>query len=325
MLYNENMKKRLLIAFCCLGLLLLFVLLCYGFTCKITGNLTISRPIEEVASQFTDLKNWQKWHPALAQEEPSFIHFSKTTDQVNSSIETSTGRQFLLMAVNPGGIVFKNSFKNKTSYQSIVASPDSGGSATILCGIRYVNVWEWLLEKISRRHKISEELVALKRFEENPLAYYGFPIEIRPVTDSLVMTGQIITSPEAVGEAYHQIYKDLTEYAGDHKLFFKPYRYVSLKPADSGNIRVALGLAVNERGPEKLGIKFLSIPLHGRLLIGNITGNVSKIKNLYAAMEKYMKENGLQRVADPLEKYEHFPLTAQDSLHISVEIQIPIY
>ncbi|HZK65121.1 MAG TPA: hypothetical protein VFC34_13310 [Puia sp.] len=319
------MKKKLFIACCCFLFLLILILFKGPFTFKITGNIPISRPIDEVAAQFTDLKNWPHWHPDLAGKNLDSLHYSETTGKINSYIETSGGRQFTLTAVNPAGIVFKESFKNKNGYQSLIAVPDSMGRTTRVYGIRFVSAWDWMKENISPQNKIKRELQSLKLFVENPFTFYGFPIEIRPVSDSLIMTGQMIIPAGTKNPPFQLIYQELTDYARANKLLYKTYWYMSLKATDSGNIRVAVGIPVNKRGPARKDIKFLEMPIQGRLLVGNTTGSPARIKELYVSMEKYMKDKNLKRVADPLEKYEYFPVSAEDSLHINVEVQIPIY
>lgn len=319
------MKKKLFIAGCCILLVLLLVLLKGPFIFKLSGNISISRPIDEVAVQFTDLKNWPHWHPDLVGKNPDSIHFSETTGKVNSFIEVSDGRRFTLTAVNPAGIVFKESFKNSNSYQSLIAVPDSMGRTTIVTGIRFVSGWDWIREKVSPQNKIIRVLQSFMFFVENPLTFYGFPIEIRPVSDSLIMTGQRIIRAGAKNLPIQQIYKELTDYARANNLPYKTYHYISIKATDSGHIRVAVGIPVNKRGPAVKDIKFLEMPIRGRLLIGSVTGSPARIKELYVAMEKYIKDKNLKRVADPLEKYGYFPVSAEDSLHISVEVQIPIY
>jgi effector-binding domain-containing protein len=199
------------------------------------------------------------------------------------------------------------------------------GRTTRVSGILFVAAWGWLTEKTTYQNKIKKELQSLKLFVEDPLTFYGFPIEIRPVSDSLIMTRQLTVKATETSLPLRQIYSDLTDYARTNQLIFKTYRYVSFKETDSGKIRLAVGIPVNKRGQAAEGIRFLEMPVGGRLLVGNTTGSPSRIKALYAAMEKYMKDKNLKRVADPLEKYEYFPRSAQDSLHIKVEVQIPIY
>ena len=319
------MKKKLIIAGSCLFLVLILSLIAGPFTFKITSQVAISRSIYEVAAQFTDLKNWPHWHPDLTGINQDSLNYSESKEIINSFIRTSNGRQFTLTAVNPAGIVFKESFKNKTGYQSMIASSDSLGRTTRVSGILFVSALDWLKEKMSSRNKIKMELRALKLFVENPLTFYGFPIVIKPVSDTLIMTLQKIIPIGETNLPFQQIYTDLTNYARANKLIYKSYRYLSFKDVDSRNFRLAVGIPVNKRAKATKNIQFLEMPVQGRLLIGKTTGSPSRIRALYAAMEKYMKDKNLKRVADPLEKYEDFPRSAQDSLHINVEVQIPIY
>mgnify|MGYP001548256600 FL=1 len=319
------MKKKLFIACCCFLPVLVLLLLKGPFTFKITATIPISRPIDEVAIQFTDLKNWPNWHPDLTGKDPGSLHYSKSTEEVNSFIKTSSGPEFTLTAVNPAGIVYKEKFNNSIIYHSLLAASDSLGRTTRVSGILFVNDWDWLKEKMIPHSKLKKELQSLKIFLENPLTFYGFPIHIEPVSDTLIMTFQKIIPLGETNLPFQQVYQELTDYARVNRLIYKPYRFLSIKGVDNHNFRLAMGIPVNKKVQVTKDIRFLEMPSGGRLLVGRTTGSPSSIRELYAAMERYMKDKGLKRVADPLEKYEHFPHSAEDSLHIRVEVQIPIY
>ena len=317
------MKKKLFIAVSCLLTALVVLLFTGLFTFKITGDISIPYPIYDVATQFTDLRNWTNWHPGLRGRHPRDLLFSGDPEKVNSSVETTEGTRFTLTAVNSAGIVFKETTQGKTTYRSLIAYSDSMGRTSRVTGIRYAGAWEWLKEKMHPRNKISAELLGLKQFMEDPLAYYGFPIGIIPVTDTLILTRQAIVPAGEINRQFRQSDSDLVAYTEVNKLTGKPYRYVSRKDAGHGMISIAVGIPVNKRAPEAKGMEFLEMPAQGRLLAGRTSGGSARIKALFASMEKYMKDKGLKRVADPLEKYEHLPVP--DSTGLDVEVQIPIY
>ena len=319
------MKKKLFITCCCFLAVLVLLLLKGSFTFKIAATIAISRPIDEVAIEFTDLKNWPHWHPDLAGRNPDSLHYSESTEEVNAFIITTGGPEFTLTAVNPAGIVYKEKFNNKITHHSLLASSDSLGRTTRVSGTSFVNAWDWLKEKTVRKNKLKKELQSLKIFLENPLTFYGFPIHIEPVSDTLIMTFQKIIPIGETNLPFQQVYQELTDYARINKLLYKPYRYLSIKGIDNHSFRLAMGIPVNKKVKATKDIRFLEMPAGGRLLVGSTTGSPSTIKELYAALERYMGDKGLKRVAEPLEKYEDFPRSAEDSLHISVEVQIPIY
>jgi predicted transcriptional regulator YdeE len=317
------MKKKLFIAVSVLLAAWVVLLFTGPLTFRITRNVSIGYPIYDVAAQFTDLRNWRNWHPALRGKDSSDLLFSGDPEKVNSSVETKEGTRFTLTAINPAGIVFKETSKGKTIYHSLIAYSDSIGRTCRISGIRYTGVWDWLKEKMHPQNKIFGELTGLKQFMEDPLAYYGFPIGIIPVTDTLILTRQAVVPAGEINRQIRQSDSDLAAYADVNKLTGKPYRYVSRKDAGQGRFSVAVGIAVNKRAPDAKGMKFLELPAQGRLLAGRTTGGPARLKALFASMEKYMKDKGLKRVADPLEKYEHLP--GPDTTHFDVEVQIPIY
>ena len=73
------------------------------------------------------------------------------------------------------------------------------------------------------------------------------------------------------------------------------------------------------------GINYLSMPASGRMLTAHYKGPYSKLNQVYTVMEKYIRDNTLQKVAICYEKYYTHPQSNEDSLHMEIEVLYPIF
>jgi hypothetical protein len=86
-----------------------------------------------------------------------------------------------------------------------------------------------------------------------------------------------------------------------------------------------VGIPVSSRRPEKGGIQFLKLPAQGRLLVGSYEGPDSIMSRLYQAMDKYVLDKELKKVAVSFEK-KHRKFFEVDEPGRSVhELVYPIY
>jgi effector-binding domain-containing protein len=66
------------------------------------------------------------------------------------------------------------------------------------------------------------------------------------------------------------------------------------------------------------------MPSHGKMLIGYYQGDYAGLKKLYVAMDNYVFDKHLHIIASPYEKYFTNPQSAQDSMHMKIELHYPI-
>ncbi len=316
------MKKKIWI-FAAL-VLLIIILFAAPFRFTLTKDIIISRPIYDVVNQFTDLHNWQNWQPDFINKKDSTLYFSSNTTQVNSFIHTSNNHRFTLTATNPAGIVFKEENANKINYQSILAEPDSMGKSTHIFWKKYLTPLDWIKEKFINTN-INTELISLKQSLEDPIKFYGFDIQLKNVQDTLFITKKIIIPVAGINKNAQQIFNELKSYIQIHQLAARDYGYISYKKLNSTQIQLAVGIPVSKRINNINDYSFLELPAQGRLLVGKYEGQYSHINNLYEAMQRYIHDNNLQRVADPLEKYQNTSSPLTDTSFIKTEVYFPVY
>lgn len=79
------------------------------------------------------------------------------------------------------------------------------------------------------------------------------------------------------------------------------YCYTTAVSIPGGQTEFAVGFPVLQRGVTTDSLTFLSLPAKGKLVIGN--GRLKDRVSLYRAMDNYLYDQGMKRVAQAMEKY----------------------
>ncbi len=319
--------KRKFVVIASIVLILLFGFLFFApIEFGIKKQISIKASIIDVAKQITDLRNWPHWNTTLKKQDTSLFQFSNSTNNVNSFLRFNN-REYRIIQQNAVFVVVReNNEKEKPVYHSLYAFPDSFGRSTNILWIKNVSPFTWLKEKIKPSGKVEADLNSLKNFMEDPQQFYGFNIHVGPVVDSLVITKSATSLKTNVPRTISGLYKNIFEYAKENNIYVPENfpRMANFYPINKDSVKIMAGISVNKKAPNKNGITFLEMPSHGKMLIGEYEGDYAGLKKLYAAMNKYFTDKRLQLIAAPYEKYLTDPQSAQDSLHMKIEIYYPI-
>jgi hypothetical protein len=292
------MKKKIVLLIG--GLLVLAVVLPVVLTMRLwtTREVVIHTSLFDVAPALTDLHNWKNWYPDPERD------------------------VFTVTAKNPAGIVVRD---KKQRYQSLLATADTNRRYTLVRWAVSSTVAEWLGGR--RPGGMMEQgLKTLKAYLEDPVNLYGFTIGIQPVTDTLILTKRAIVSRDKVKEKWAALEKELIAYLLVNRMLrVEVDIYNSTEPVSSDSLAAVVGIPVSSRRPEKEGMQFLKLPAQGRLLVGRYEGPDSVMPRLYLAMDKYVLDKELKKVAVPFEK-RHVKFFGTEEPGRSVyELVYPIY
>ena len=318
------MRKKIVLGIVCLLLLIVGFLFVGPLTFGIKREVTIASPIFIVSGKITDLRNWESWHPVLKDLDTSSIISSPSANQVNSFLKAGN-HLYTVLQVNPVYILIKDRASEKTSYQSFYAFPDSSGAFTRVVLIKLVPFGTWLKEKIFPGKETDTVLNSLKKYIEDPARLYGFPISIGQVADTLVMTKTITADNKRKIQTLHQLYNDIYEFASKNAVHTSTIRMANFHLSGHDSVTISAGIPVNKKGAEKKDISYLEMPSKGKMLIGKYEGPYKGLNKLYIAMEKFIRDKGLHKVAIPYERYLSNPVSSSDSLQMKIELYYPIY
>jgi len=319
------MKKRIWILIVCLIVLVISFLLWAPVHFGIKKEIVIRIPIYNVSGKLTNLRNWKQWYPSLKNKDSSSFIYSSTTNQTNSSLQAG-GHLYTIVNTNPAYILVKDEAENgNTDYHAFYAFPDSMGIATRVSWIKSVSPFNWLKELIHPDTNMKDGLNNLKKSLEDPAEFYGFPISVGPVTDTIVATKTAVAKEADKIATLRKLYMEINQYTKQNNITPGSIRIANFSFQSQGNLKISAGIPASRKGPEKNGITYLEMPRGGKMLIGQYEGPYSGLTKLYTAMEKYITDKQLHKVAIQYERYLTDPLSADDSLHMKIEIYYPIY
>jgi effector-binding domain-containing protein len=315
------MKKGLLIFISLFLVLLVAAVFFLPLTITARFEAKVALPINEISPQITDFRNWVKWYPGLADEDTTQISFSHADSMVkagNLELRKST--------LSPAAVNLLVRQGSLYSFQTIQLFPDSFGFATKVNWTEQLTPVNWIKYKFGMSSTSGSGLREFKKFADDPSRFFGFPIEIRPVPDPLVITKRkrVLKSQQFI--CLRNLYDDLFQFARNNHLLSdsNTTRLGAFNPAGNDSVDVMAGIPVAEKTATANGISYLEMPKNGKMLVGYYEGPYNGIRNLYTAMLKYVMLRTLTHVAAPFEKYLTRPKNAEDSLHMKIELYVPI-
>ena len=316
------MKIKLWVIITGLLVLLIGFLLIGPVSFNIKKRITINASIFNVVDQFTELHNWKHWHPGLIGKDSSTFNYSKITRGINSSLSVLK-QKYTITSVNSEGISIEEEVNGDKIYQSISAFPDSFNTITHVTWIKVASFSNWIKEKFNRGNEMENGLKNLKSYIEDPEKFYGFHIEIESVSDTLLVTKKAMASKDKIIPTLRNLYTDLNQYLQENKMNHAE-RMAGFNLRENDSVEIMAGITVERKEPEKNGIAYMQMP-RGRMLVGDYQGPYDKISQLYIAMNQYLVDKELKRVAMIYEKYFTDPHSKEDSAHMKIKIYYPIY
>ena len=316
------MKIRFWVIISFLFVFLIGFLLLGPVTFRLKKRTTINASIFNVVNQFTDIHNWKHWYPGLTGKDSSVFIYSGITNSVNSSLSVEE-KKYTITGVNVEGIHFEEQVNGNKISQSISAFPDSFNTITHVSWIKVGSFSDWLNEKFTHASEMENGLKNLKNYIEDPEKFYGFHMEIESVSDTLLITKKTVALKNRIPATLNILYADLNQYLHENSMD-GGQRMAGFFTRENDSVEIMAGITVVKKEPEKSGIRYMEMP-HGRMLVGDYLGPYEKISQLYAAMNRYLVDKQLSRVAMIYEKYFNEPRTREDSAQMKIKIYYPIY
>ncbi|HUB61662.1 MAG TPA: GyrI-like domain-containing protein [Puia sp.] len=277
--------------------LLLFCLLAYLIPVSLTSRLTIDASFNNTLAQVVHPGNWKNWYPA------GIDYHAEQRTPLSWQVETTTGSRpatfsFALLPTRfPDQVEIVVGSKTRLLYRLLPFDhhPSPGITA----------------------------ITALKSYLEDPNAFYGFPIAIQQVTDTVYLTIRSVLKKKDLFEKLPGLFSQLGQFIRDKDLRIVNDRSVSFEPARQDSLSVMAGIPVNRTVTGEGRIVCMQMP-KGRMLVGRYRGSFAGRQALYKSMQRYRADHHLSLVADPYEQYTDNRLPVNDSSIISIELYFPI-
>ncbi|NCD72516.1 hypothetical protein [Mucilaginibacter agri] len=251
------------------------------FNYTVVYKTIVKASVFNLSPQLSDINQWHKW---------------------NKTFFGSENRQITIKVNNPASFTILQKDNRDAAAEHIAIMP-LVDTASQVQWIVQQSGFRWLITKISDDDMIERQLADLKNFVESPNAIYGFPIQIVKVTDRVLCTTQKLVTKDSMLAQVPGMLKDIKAFLSRNSISVdKDYYYLSFFPVGN-KIELTVALPVTQEVQNGHGFKFLKFPADGRLLVGAYKGNYADLHQLYSAMDRYMADYHLTKVAQVLEAY----------------------
>jgi len=279
--------------------------------------IIINAPLNNTLSAIQQIANWKKWHPSLRDTTDSVEIHEKFIQQGRDSIQVLTITAF--------GILVKESDSSNHILYSLIVRPSDDPYLSKV-EIRFSTTILRLLYDESKNLATSELnpiLNSLRKYLENTEAYYGFPIQFRPVTDTLVITTMSEASAVVVPDTLHNMFSRLYDFTAENSLRITDSPIAYIQRTENTRRKLMAGLPVTKEATVKPGLEYQRMP-QGRMLTIDFNGDYRSIQKAYTAADRYITDHNLKTVALPYERYYTKPVDSEDSSRMKIRIYIPV-
>ncbi|RYY55642.1 MAG: hypothetical protein EOO09_09595 [Chitinophagaceae bacterium] len=299
------------------------ILLVFGAQTGTTVERTIrvNAGYYEVSVQLNNIRNYRSWYPGF---QDGVIRPAADTAKGRSILADGSGRELSLRPVSPSVVAVTEEKGTSTLLQTISAIPLPNEKETEILWAERMPWYKRIANFFTGRDNLKLGLLNLKSTLEDPALRYGFRIELTPVVDSIILTSRRSGADSSRQFTLQVLYDSLASYITRlHPQGVKPWYYVTSNPVSPRKTEFALGVPVDSPGLPAKDVDYLRLPSSGRVLVGK--SKIGKLKELYTAMNRYANDQGLQKVAQEMEKYAIEPSQLPQHPDDEVELVFPVY
>jgi|SRR5665213_438748 len=313
------MKKGLFVVL----LLIICIVVClYPVTQNSTIN--ISATFENTANQVIHVEDWKNWYPEIKeiyQTNPRQYRLSK---DLSKKIDTVfiPGKKIIINIISPMSYQINEVSDNSENNFAFTVFPSESTHSTSIFLIQK----RPFISKVLNGKKTNENpLNGLKVYLEDPKELYGFDIKMAEIRDPIIASTVFRIPKKDIFQKIRKADTLLRHYIGQKKLIKTGHISISYIPVNADSLQVTVGIPVDKLADSMDGINCLSLPVKGRVLVGNYEGKFSERRKIYSAMTKYLTDHGLSIPAESFERYLNDSVPLNDSSEIKIELDYPVY
>lgn len=313
-MYNSSMKRIIVVA------VITVVMLSTAFIPYHQQTiLTVNANFENLANQVMLPQNWLKWYKGI--------------DLSNAQIflDTPHSKQFVIAdgkktvratPVTPVSYEVKEGSKSAARYYSFAILSTKKLSQTEIISVHKTSLLRYWFSFFTGGS--IAPLQNLKAYLEDKDQFYGYKININPVTDTIFLTTSKLVQKAEVYQAIKHSFQDINQYIKDSGLQQVGDPAIFLRPGPVDSLKLMMGIAVTTWSPGNDQIQSMTMP-KGRMLIGKYHGVFRNRQAIYAAMKRYVSDHGLTIVAPDFERYARGKFPENDSSIIDFDLYFPVF
>ncbi|RYY62808.1 MAG: hypothetical protein EOO05_01305 [Chitinophagaceae bacterium] len=315
------MKKKRIIRLAVVLACIAGLLVAGSMATTVEKTIRVNADYYDVSLQLNNIKNYRAWYPGFTD---GTTGTAASAGAGGTVLTDANNRQLSIHALNPSLVMVTETDGETVSVQSISAIPMPNEKQTEVLWSVKMPWYKRISNFFTGRDNIEQGLINLKSTMEDPALRYGFRIELTPVRDSIILTSTRASADSNRTQTLQSLYDTLVAYIARNKPGgAKNYYYVTSNVVTPKKTEFAVGIPVTVASQPDTSISYLHLPSTGRVLTGK--GKVGALRELYAAMNRYANDQGLQKVAQELEKYNMEPARLPDHPEEEVELVFPVY
>ena len=310
-------KVVLLIAF-----LIGVIALLYFIPVTKKETVPVATNLYTITSTILQPEHWKRWQPTI---QSAYAKDSTRVQVANGRKNAFTisipQHRFDVISISPLLYTVQETNNGHTSQYALNIIPVKDDTVNLLL-VKKTNGLGWLFPSSQSAADVTAH--SLKQFLETPGAFYGYPVDIKKVTDTVIATQKIRVSKKELFQALPSAFQSLQQYIEQQGLQAVNNWEVSYNNANNDSLDVMTGIPVNEPAEAVGKVRCLHIP-KGRMLVSYYEGRFGDRKKIYTALERYIADQHLMKVAIPFEKYTGNLLPTSDSAIVKFELYYPVY
>lgn len=314
------MNKR--IVFAAIVIITVALTVTYFIPAVSQKEVIIKASIINTVREISNPDEWKRWHPLLktaCAQDTAGCPVVKNSAANSFTIQTAA----YSVAVAVHGASFDIAENGNNHYNYMVTSSLHDDTSRVI-----VTTQRSLLLAILAPSPADvpafQYADSLKKFIETPSAFYGFPLDTTGVSDTNVVTMHKKIPASKRAEELNNMHNAIRAYIQANHLQIQQPPIAHLQPFGKDSIDVMTGIAVNKIAPSANNITCMQMP-KGRMLVGHYSGPYSGLKNLYSAMNRYIKDKFMQKAASSFEKYIDNKVPESDSAQVNIKVYYPVF
>jgi effector-binding domain-containing protein len=319
-----RLLKAFITGIVALGIVVTLISLFFPSQVRISRAANIKATPELLLEQVGDLQQWRKWFPPLAKDSSGSMQIS-TPSAGKGAYLVSGKRKLSITEKNMGGV------------KTLLQMP---GEEDMVIGVNVIpaptgdsSIVQWYIDKTVKWYPwekfasifydkmmgtdLEEGLAHMKTYLEKAANLYGFDIEEKRVTDTVIVAIKTIVPATVREQALPGMYAKLKAFIEKNGLSQVNPPMANFKDLGNGQVEVMAGLPVNKETAPAAGFSVKRMP-KGKLLVIHYYGDYAAIDAAYRALNKYILDRHIEAVALPYEVYT-------DSLPTKGQVRLDIY
>lgn len=281
-----------------------------------TTQLTINSSYFNVYRNLVKAQNWLKWYNNLKNNSSNIEGDSANNFKIKGR---SSSVNFKTLGLGAFKVNISAS-SNARSYICVVTTNENVNATNVMIS-RHFKLFSYLLT-IAKGDDKNTFIYQLKKYLENPLAYYGFAMTEQVTTNQFLIVKQSKYLTSNICQKNLATLKYLNDTAAKLKLKTTGELRLQYVSTVTDSTELMLGLVIKGERPTVKNLRYMQMA-GNRVLVGSFKGKYKDRQNLYRALYLYMADHSMHQQTKPYETFKNNTLPTNDETIVDMQVIVP--